>query len=181
MRPIAVTLGAAGFSDWVLVDRNKPWFGIGLDAVISSGASLTYSVQFTLDNFRENRTENFSIARVTTTATVTKTGHLLTAADWIALSGTVVAPFIGSRVNQWAVASVVDADNFTFTVANSGATAVALGSGCFIQTARIMPHDTIAAETTSQSGNFAFPPFAYRLAVTSYTSGSVTLTGIQAG
>lgn len=42
-------------------------------------------------------------------------------------------------------------------------------------------HATIAAETTSQDGNYAFPVRAVRLNVTAYTAGSVTMTLLQAG
>lgn len=40
---------------------------------------------------------------------------------------------------------------------------------------------TITGKTASFDGNYAYPVTAVRLTVTSYTSGSVTMTVIQAG
>jgi hypothetical protein len=43
------------------------------------------------------------------------------------------------------------------------------------------PHATLAAKTASSDGNYVAPVTAIRLNVTAYTSGSATLTVIQAG
>jgi len=40
---------------------------------------------------------------------------------------------------------------------------------------------TIVAQTADKDGNYAYPVTAVRLLVTAYTSGSVTMTVIQAG
>jgi hypothetical protein len=42
-------------------------------------------------------------------------------------------------------------------------------------------HDDVTGETASQVGNFAFPVRLVRLNVTAFTSGTATLTMIQAG
>jgi hypothetical protein len=42
-----------------------------------------------------------------------------------------------------------------------------------------LPNATLAAATTSQSGNYAFPITAIRLNVTAWTSGTVTMTVLQ--
>lgn len=42
-------------------------------------------------------------------------------------------------------------------------------------------HDDVTGETTNQPGNFAFPVRLVRLNVTAWTSGTATLTMIQAG
>ena len=42
-------------------------------------------------------------------------------------------------------------------------------------------HSTIAAQTASKDGNYAFPVRAVRLNITAYTSGSVTMTLLQFG
>lgn len=42
-------------------------------------------------------------------------------------------------------------------------------------------HDDVTGETTNQAGNFAFPVKLIRLNVTAWTSGTATLTMIQAG
>jgi hypothetical protein len=40
---------------------------------------------------------------------------------------------------------------------------------------------SLTSQTASKDGNYAFPVMAIRLTVTSYTSGSVSITAIQAG
>lgn len=42
-------------------------------------------------------------------------------------------------------------------------------------------HSTITGKTANQDGNYAFPIAAVRLNVTAFTSGSVTMTLLQAG
>ena len=42
-------------------------------------------------------------------------------------------------------------------------------------------HPDVTGETTNQDGNYAFPVRAIRLNVTAWTSGTATLTVIQAG
>lgn len=42
-------------------------------------------------------------------------------------------------------------------------------------------NSTIVSKTTNQDGNYAFPVTAIRLNVTAWTSGTATLTVIQAG
>jgi len=48
-------------------------------------------------------------------------------------------------------------------------------------TATWFDHATLAAKTTSADGNIVVPVSALRLNVTAYTSGTVTMTVIQAG
>lgn len=48
-------------------------------------------------------------------------------------------------------------------------------------TATWYDHATLAAKTASSDGNYAYPVSAIRLNVTPYTSGSATMTVMQAG
>lgn len=48
-------------------------------------------------------------------------------------------------------------------------------------TATWYPHASLATKTASADGNYAFPVTAIRLNVTAYTSGSATMTLVQAG
>jgi hypothetical protein len=54
-----------------------------------------------------------------------------------------------------------------------------------VQNASVTPvafdHPDVTGETTNQDGNYAFPVRAVRLTVTAWTSGTATLTLIQAG
>lgn len=45
----------------------------------------------------------------------------------------------------------------------------------------VFSHPTVAAQTANADGNYAFPVRAIRVNVTAYTSGTITLTAIQAG
>lgn len=48
-------------------------------------------------------------------------------------------------------------------------------------TATWFSNATLVAQTTDKDGNYAFPVTAVRLTVTAWTSGTVTMTVIQAG
>jgi hypothetical protein len=54
-----------------------------------------------------------------------------------------------------------------------------------VQDAAVTPvafdHPDVSGETTNQDGNYAFPVRAIRLTVTAFTSGTATLTIVQAG
>jgi hypothetical protein len=54
-----------------------------------------------------------------------------------------------------------------------------------VQDAAVTPvafdHPDVTGETTNQDGNYAFPIRALRLTVTAWTSGTATLTIVQAG
>lgn len=175
MLPVVQRLSAAGFSPWIPVPRvSRSSFKVGFGVKLSSGASLTYSVQHTMDYFY-NKTHSFSISRTTTTATVTRTNHGLSVGDWTLFSNC-AAPFDG----EYQVVTVADANTFTFTVANSGAASVAHGAG-LLQTARVFSHADIAAETASADGNYEFPPMAIRFIITTYVSGFADFTVIMVG
>lgn len=172
-RPSTVRLSSATFSDWIPLNRYVSSFGVGFGVKLSDGATLTYSVQHTFDDIYE-RYGDFSLTRSGTTATVVKTNHGLSVGDW-SYQTACGAPFDGA----YAVASVVDADTYTFTVLNSGATSK--NPGGWLQTARVFAHADIAGETASADGNYQFPPRACRLIVSAYTDGFADLTVISAG
>jgi len=173
MRPQSVSLSAAGFSPWLNINRMPQGnFGVAFAGEISSGASLTWGVQHTYDQLYEPTIE-WSASRTTTTGTITRTAHSLSVGDWVQMDA--AAPF-----NQaYSVASVVDANTFTITVANSGVTSVAKSSAN-LWTARVIDH-TVTAKTTSAEGSYTVPPTAIRLNVSAYTSGNVSLSVIQVG
>lgn len=172
-RPSTVRLSSATFSDWIPLNRYVSSFGVGFGVKLSDGATLTYSVQHTFDDIYE-RYGVFSLTRSGTTATCTLVNHGLSVGDWVYPTAC-GAPFDG----EYAVASVVDADTFTFTVAASGLTTK--NPGGWIQTARVFSHTDIAGETASADGNYQFPPRACRLLVSAYTDGFADLTVISAG
>lgn len=172
-RPSTVRVSSATFSDWIPLNRYVSAFGVGFGVKLSDGATLTYSVQHTFDDLYE-RTDVFGLTRSGTTATAVKVNHGLSVGDWVYPTAC-GAPFDG----EYSVATVVDADTFTFTVDNSGATARSPGG--WLQTARVFNHADIAGETASADGNYQFPPRACRLNVSAYTDGFADLTVISAG
>lgn len=170
MRPTTITMGAAGTSAWTPIDYRQNTFGIGIGCTITSGASLTYKIQHTFDSPYD--LVPFTGTRSTTTATATIPDHRLSVGDTLLIVGA-DAPFDG----RYLVASVVNANNVTYTVANSGATVTAPGST--INLTRAFDNAVITGQTGNKDSNYAFPPRAIRLNVTSYASGKVTATIIQ--
>lgn len=164
MRPVAVSLSAAGASPWVPVAYNQNSFALGLGVVLTSGANLTYSVDHTFDELAP--VTPISISRTTTTATVTHLAHGMTSNDSAIISGTQSSNLDGQQT-----VTVVDANTYTYTVLNSGSTA-AVG---FAASARVFTHVTLAGLTTRTDGNYAFPVRAVRLRNSAYVSGTSTL------
>lgn len=175
MVPKTVTLSSATFSAWIPLNWRgmAGIYAVGLGVKLSSGASLTYSVQHTFDNPWTSSID-WSASRTTTTGTITKIAHKLSISDWVQFDA--AAPFNAA----YAVASISDADTFTVTVANSGATTTVWGNSQ-IHTARVFNHQNLVSKTSSDFDNYAFPARACRLIITAYTSGSAELTVVEAG
>lgn len=171
MRPVTLQQAALGFTQWIPTNRLQWYTNVGIAVSISSGASLTYTVQYTMDDFSQ-KYQNFTISRTTTVATVTQTNHGLSVGDWISVTNAPV-PLQGF----FEVASVVDANNFTYTVSNSGAVA-ALGTSV-LQKARVFSHATLAAQIASAAGTMFFPVMAIRLKNTVYASGFADIVLLQ--
>jgi hypothetical protein len=172
MRPTSTTLGQAGPSSWIPLNRYQSPFNVALGVTLSSGANLTYKLQHTFDNPQE--TYACSITRSSTTATLTLTDHGLVANDSITVIGA-GAPLDGT----YTVASVVDANSVTYTVADSGVTVA--GAGAKLAKHRCFDHEVMSSKTANEDGNYAFPVCAVRLNVTAYTAGRATLTVLQGG
>lgn len=116
MRPKRITVAAATVGNWIPVDRRS--YGIiGFTVNPHTSAAGTYSVNFTESAVNGNGTR-VSFSRTTTVLTVTFPDHGLAVADNVILLGN--SDYFG----QLDVASVVDDDSFTITVADSGQTAV---------------------------------------------------------
>lgn len=174
MRPTTVRLSAAGFSPWIPVNRLQANFNVGIVVYLSSGASLTYSVQHTMDNLYD--IQPCAITRSTTVATLKQTNHGLSVADWIQVFSAGDANLNGSSSGN-AVASVVDANNITYTVSNTGATADTGFST--VSKARVLDNLTLTGMTVRGDGNYVNPITAVRLKITSYSSGFADMNVIQ--
>lgn len=173
MKPIVLTLAAAGSTLWAPINQIQNSFGIGLGASVTSGANLTYSVQHTFDDPTPDRVHLVTVTRAGTVATVVDTDHRLSVNDNIVITGSGSTNLDGS----FAVASVVDANTYTYTVANTGATAGSVNTYC--SSFRVYNHAVIVGQTGRIDGNYAFSIQAIRLTVTVFVSGKVDLTILQ--
>lgn len=174
MKPSVLTMAAAGASLWCPINQIQNSFGIGLGASVTSGANLTYSVQHTFDDTTSDRKiYGVTLARSGTTATITIPDHRLSVNDNLLVEGAGDANLNGS----FAVASVVDANNVTYTVSNTGAASGSINTS--VITFRVYNHATMSGQTGRLDGNYAFAIQAIRLTITAYVSGKVDLTILQ--
>lgn len=181
MRPVDVSLKALGFSNWIPLDYLQNGFSVGLGFSISSGASLTATVQHTFDDLLQND-HPVQISQSTTVITVTDTGFTPLYAGTDSLGGHNLSPgdsviVQGSKVNgmdgTFAVQTVPNNTSYTLTSLVSQ-TAVA-DPGVQVASARVFPHATMVAMTARTDGNYAFPPMFVRLLLTAWASGTASL------
>jgi len=147
MRPKSYTLStaAAGATPWHMCDYKANPFSVAFQVDIA-GNTGTYTVEH---GFCDMTLRDVSISRATTVATVTQLNHGLAVGDSVVVSNA-GAPLDGT----YAVASVTSTSVYTYTVVNSGATSALTAH---VLNIRVMPHATVAAQTTSKDGNYAYP------------------------
>jgi hypothetical protein len=160
---VSVTLAATGVSPWIPVNRYQVPFGVSLFGLPSSGASVTWKVQHTADRLDSDAERPISISRAGTVATVTDPAHGLSVGDSVIIMGSGSSNLDGTQ----AVASIVDANTYTYTVVNTGATASATGTRG--KNLRVFDHATLTGQTARA---------AVRLSAT-VVSGTVTLEILQ--
>ena len=107
-----ITVAAGAVSDWIPVNR-RSWGSIGFTVNPQVSAAGTYDVEFTESQIQRG-TRKVPISRSTTTLTVNLVNHGLAVGDDAVITES--QDYDGVLV----VASVVDVDNFTVTVAASG-------------------------------------------------------------
>lgn len=188
MRPVRVTLTAAGVSPWIPLNRLQNSFAVALACIPSYNANLTYSVQHTFDEVTWQDAHSISISRSGTTATVTDTGpaglgHGLSTNDSVIIKGSgsgnldspTAAFASGATGDQGVTITVTGVNTYTYTVANSGATAD--GGSAKALGLRVYNCDlaTLVGATTRLDGNYAFPPTAIRMNITSFTAGTLDM------
>ena len=173
MKPIILTQAALGNSAWAPLNQVQAEFGVGLGASVTSGAVLTYKVQHTFDDPGPDRRHLVSVSRAATVATVVDTDHRLSVGDSVTITGSGSTTLDG----VFDVATVVDANTYTYTVANSGPTTDQTNT--YAVSLRVYTHAVIVGQTGRIDGNYAFPVQAVRLVVTAFTSGKVDLTILQ--
>lgn len=111
-----IAVSGTGNSGLLTVDYRQRPFNLTARVTVPSTETATYSVYESLDDPEAQVLATAS--RTTTVATVTSTNHALNVADWVLVrdQGSVFS-------GLFQVASVTDKNTFTYTVANSGATA----------------------------------------------------------
>lgn len=197
MRPVyqyLIGTSALPVTPWVSVDYLQTAFNLGLLVDVSSGASLTATVQLTDDDITQDG-HYVTATQTTTTITVTDHGptlqqgnvnagaygHGLSVGDWVKLLSTNIQPTAVAAANtmdgEYAVATVVNATQYTLTSAVSqSATA---GPFTTASTARVYPHATLAAIAARTASSQQFPVMAVRLLLASWVSGNAALTVLQ--
>lgn len=196
MRPVKITVNAAGYSQWVPVDYIESWFGATVAVIPSEDGNLTYTVQFSMDltTLEAPSTSGpVSISRTGTVATVTDPGslglgHGLATGDSVIIksSGSSVldSPQAGSVAGTygngdlgWTVASTPTPTTYTYTVANSGAAAdqgITKASRL-----RVFPHSVLAGLTVRATGVLNYPVRAVRLYISAYAAGFCDMIVLQ--
>lgn len=164
-----LTLGALGVSPWAVMDSTKQSFLASVGCYLTPGAVLTFSVQHTTDN-PFLKLNPVSITRVTTVVTINLPNHNATTGDTVIVGGANVLTgdvFDG----QFPIASVVDANNFTYTVVDAGSLAAKADSAVTIL--RVRNHPTVTGATAGADATYNYPVRAIRVAITAYTSGQL--------
>lgn len=179
------TLAAAGDSPWIIPHSLPISTDIGLVLSFSSNANLTANVQYTYDDPLQNP-RGVTLTRAGTVLTINDPGHNLNVADSVAISNPNQDPNNiwdggGPGGTSYDIATIVDQNNYTVTVANAGVLGPASGA---VRSFRLLTHATlknIAGIPPGRiDGSIDWPVGAIRLNVSAYTAGSVTLTAQQA-
>lgn len=181
MRVTQVSLAAVAISPWIPHDYYQTPANIGLAGFISSGATLTYSVQFTLDDLGAAGRQ-VTVSQSTTVVTVTDNGppgnnatHGLSVGDYVRITGTGIAGLDGEYVS---VTTIVNATQYTVT---SGTSQTITAIPATVLTARVFTHAVLTGQTTRATGSYTVATRGSRLNVTAYTSGTATLEVLQGG
>lgn len=171
--PISQTVVAITHSPWIRLDYHAKGFAVGLFVSLSQDAAgVIYTVQHTPDTPDQSFERQVSIARVTTTATVTDVGHGLVTGDNVMVQASGDANLDGDHD-----ITATGPDTYTYTVSNTGLTASL--PTCRLNSFRVFPHHDLAALSAKADGNYAFPPMMCRLNVTALGAGKVTLSVVQ--
>jgi len=198
MRPVRITVTAAGNSQWIPINYIETAFAVGLGVVPwSTATGLTYNVQHSFDDLDQTRVagNSIQITRVGTTATVFDPGpdglgHGMSTGDNVIIGGS-GPPFDTLRTgvgiqngDLGADITVTSNTAYTYTVANSGP--LADSGAAWLRRMRVFPHATLNSGTGNPGltglradGNYAFPVRAIRLKANTLTGGAVDLLILQ--
>lgn len=173
---------AIGSTEWLPLDYRQRPPTVTINVLVpSTVTAVTYSVDYTNDDLMGNtKVSPSSITRVTTTATVVSPLHGLNVGDSIRVLGTGIPNAQATSLDGlFSVASVTDANTFTYTVANSGVTTSSLQA--YYIPMHVTTLSSLSGKTATADGNVAFPVRAVRLRVTAYTGTGNVLMEVTQG
>ena len=177
MRSTEQSLAAVGVAPWIWHDDYQTPFGVTLAGYISSGAVLTWAVQYICDPLGEDAARDVSISQVASnTINVTdpgpkgRGGHGLSTGDYVKLFGTGNA-----GVDIEGSVTFTDATHYSVQSPNNQTFA---GNARAI-TGRVFTHPTLTGQNARATSNYNSPVRASRLQITAYTSGVATLEILQ--
>jgi hypothetical protein len=194
MRPVRVTVNAVGNSQWIPLDYLQNAFAVALAIIPWSTVTGTpsYTVQHTFDDLAPQGLQSnpqISISRSGTTATVTDLGpdglgHGLSTNDNVIITqtgstnlDTPKTSVTGENGDLGADITVTGNTTYTYTVANSGPTTA---TGRVVRLRVFNNGDSrLVTASTRVDGNYAFPPRACRLKVTTQAAGAVDFLVLQ--
>jgi hypothetical protein len=167
-----VSLSAPGSSPWIPLNYLAKWFGATAFASLDNGVTASYSMQRTYDDPTIVTARSVVVTRSGTTATVTDAAHGLLTGDNITMQGIGDGNMDGSHD-----ITVVDANTYTYTVANSGPTSG--GVGAKLNSFRVIPDANMTTKTARADCQLLTPVMAVRLVATAVSGGNVRLRVIQ--
>lgn len=159
--PLKQRLTATGAGPWQVTSYKQRPFNVGFGVIPNSSATINVTVQHTFDNPNDD-SQGCVLTRAGTTATVVMANHGLSTNDCAVISHSGSSNLDGQQT-----VTVVDINTFTYTVANSGPTVGGSDTRC--APVRVFPHAFVAAATARTDGNYAYPPMAVRLLVSTLT------------
>jgi len=181
MRPTQVTLSAAGNSPLIFTDYEQTPFCLSLAACCTSGATLSYQPQVSIDNPSPEWYRGVTVSQTTTVITITNdygppgngATHGLSVGDIVQLIGT------QGDDGLYPVASIVSATSYTLTSPTSKS--FTGGPGSQATSFRMFPsYVAVVGGTTARTlSSYVVPISCVRLVVSAYTGGSCTLTVLQ--
>lgn len=164
--------GAGAKGAWIPLNQIQLGPNVSLFGVISNGASLTYTVQYTPGGPQDPLIAS-SITRVAAVATVVLPNHGLTAGDCVEIERAGGAPFDG----VFDVVSIVDANTFTYACANSGP--LVANGDLLVRPMPVYSVTGMTAQAARATAALTNPASAVRIIMASFVSGSVDFYVLQ--
>ena len=191
MRPVRVTVSAAGNSQWIPLNYIETAFAVSVSVIPwSTATGVSYTVQHSFDDLDQSKVagNSIQITRAAGVATVFDPGpdglgHGMSTGDNVIITGS-GPPFDTPQTSVGIQHGDLGADitvtsntGYTYAVPNSGALA---DSGfATVRRMRVFNHAVLVAQSARLDGNYAFPPRAIRLKAVTLTAGSIDFLVVQ--